>query len=66
MHSKTLRNWRAKRAGGRITIYGDEGTGAASRNTKIVGVDTITPGAVHEGVCYALDKDGVTHTLLLN
>lgn len=66
MHSKTLRNWRAKRAGGRITIYGDEGVGSSVRTTKIVGVDTITPGAVHEGACFALDKDGVTHTLLLN
>lgn len=63
MHSKTLANWRAKRAGGRITIYGD--CQQTKKLTKIVGVDTITPGLVAEKCCHALDRDGVTHTLLL-
>ncbi len=63
MHSKTLIKWRAKRAGGRITVYGED---AETRdNTKIVGIDVITPGTINEGVCYALDRHGVTHTLLL-
>lgn len=64
MHGKTLANWRAKRAGGRITVYGDDAKTRAT--TKIVGVDTITPGEVHQGICRAIDKNGVTHTLLLN
>lgn len=66
MHSKTLANWRAKRAGGRITVYGDEVVRGHTVNTKIVGIDTITPGMFHEGACYATDKDGITHKLVLN
>lgn len=64
MHSKTLANWRAKRAGGRITIYGDNADNGEL--TKLVGVDTIIPGLAVEGCCYATDKDNVTHKLLLN
>ena len=60
-----LKNWSAKRAGGRITIVGVEiETGDPK---KIVGVDCITPVEVVEAplnlVCLALDKDGVYHGL---
>lgn len=37
MHKK-LSNWKAKRAGGRMTIYGTDESG---NGTKIVGVDQI-------------------------
>lgn len=49
---RTLKNWTAKRAGGRITIYGKDEAGA---ETKVVGVDSIT--ADSRGVI-ALVKDG--------
>lgn len=53
----TLSNWKAKRAGGRITIYGVDQNGIS---TKIVGVDRIEPSA---GFCIATDKDGAAHRL---
>lgn len=54
----SINNWRAKRAGGRITVYGEEsGTG---KQLKIVGVDQIVPGP---GFCVATDKNGVSHRL---
>lgn len=63
MH-KTLKNWRAKRAGGRITVYGED---AATRaQTKIVGVDTIEPPAIPGDLhVLAKDKAGITHKLLI-
>ncbi len=57
---KTLINWRAKRAGGRITIYGTD----RDTNTpmKAVGIDTIEgagSGAAQGFACpVATDKDG--------
>lgn len=65
MHGKTLANWRAKRAGGRITVYGDD-VDRGNALTKVVGIDTITPGSRVEGRCEALAHDGTTHYLLLN
>jgi hypothetical protein len=59
MH-KTLKNWRAKRAGGRITVYGTDATTGAE--TKIVAVDEIRPSKVQG--CIAVDKDGTVHQLL--
>jgi hypothetical protein len=44
MHSKTLKDWRAKRAGGRITVYGTDV--ATGQETKIPGVDSIIPAAL--------------------
>lgn len=52
-----LFNWKAKRAGGRITVYGEDAYGKAE---KIVGVDVIQPSV--DGIV-AVDKNGVTHRL---
>jgi hypothetical protein len=59
MH-KTLRQWRARRAGGRITVYGECNT--TRTPTKITNVDTITTSSA--GHVVAIDKDNVTHYLL--
>ena len=54
-----LTNWKARRAGGRITVTGiDIDTGEAA---KIVGVDVIEPSG--KGRIVALDKNNVAHTL---
>lgn len=60
----TLKNWKAKRAGGRITVYGlDHETG---KEIKLVGVDRIEPSNRPEAMCVlAYDKDGSTHTLAI-
>ena len=56
----TLKNWHAKRAGGRITIYGtDIDNGDAARITR---VDKIEPTDNH---CVATVDGGTTHKLLL-
>lgn len=54
-----LFKWKAKRAGGRITVYGEDAEGLPH---KVVGVDQITPAAGH-GHCVATDKNGESHTL---
>lgn len=54
----TLKNWRARRAGGRITVVGTE---ADERPGKIVGVDVIEPRG---GRIIATDKHGTEHELL--
>jgi len=54
----TLRHWKARRAGGRITINGvDALTGVSC---KVVGVDVIEP---RNGRVVAVDKAGGEHTL---
>lgn len=60
---RTLRNWKAKRAGGRITVYGtDIDTGAA---TKITNIDEINPPSSHAAhEVEALDKHGTVHRLI--
>lgn len=58
MH-KTLKNWRARRAGGRITVYGEHHE--TGQLEKITNVDTIEPWF---GACRATDKAGVEHRLL--
>jgi len=63
----TLIDWKAKRAGGRITVYGKNAeTGA---EIKIVGVDVITPASERplysRRPCEAVDMHGVKHTLLV-
>lgn len=59
----TLRNWRARRAGGRITVYGEDDSGASS---KVVGVDVIEPRntAGRVGV-FAITKDNILHELIV-
>lgn len=57
----TLRSWRARRAGGRITVYGE--CQETRTPTKITNVDVIEPGL--GGKCIATDKNKVAHTLLL-
>lgn len=52
-----LTNWKARRAGGRITI---NGTGEDGKPAKIVGVDVIEPLG---GKIVATDKNGESHTL---
>lgn len=62
----TLKNWRAKRAGGRITVYGkDAETGA---DVKVTGVDVIEPasrGFMRGKCCAATDHRGITYSLLI-
>jgi hypothetical protein len=62
MHASTptLKNWRAKRAGSRITVYGEDV--ATRKETKITRVDKIEPGWNH---CVATRYDGSTHNLLV-
>lgn len=55
----TLKNWKAKRAGGRITIYGTNAS--TGFKTKIVGVDAIEP---INGKILATDKHGEQFELL--
>lgn len=57
----TLTNWKAKRAGGRITIYGTEADGSAG---KIVGVDVIDAPIAPRIYPIATDKNGVQHCLV--
>lgn len=59
MH-KTLTNWKARRAGGRITVNGTDQHG---KPAKIVGVDVIQPSDGNRDCVYATDKDGVSHVL---
>lgn len=56
-----LKNWTAKRAGGRITVYGVDP--ATNKDVKIVGVDMIEAAAVLPFVI-ATDKDGTRHELI--
>jgi hypothetical protein len=66
----TLKDWKARRAGGRITVNGvDNATG---QPVKIVGVDVITPGQGKVGPTFkarpfatAVDKHGTEHTLII-
>lgn len=62
MH-KTLKNWRARRAGGRITVYGEDPE--TNQQVKITNVDAITPGHAPGGYCVAVDKNSVPHRLLI-
>lgn len=55
-----LYNWKARRAGGRITITGKTKLG---QTDKIVGVDYIEP--MTNTCCRAVDKDHVEHRLHL-
>ncbi len=52
-----LTNWKARRAGGRITINGTDQNGEPA---KIVGVDVIEPRG---RLIVAVDKDGGEHIL---
>jgi hypothetical protein len=55
---QTLINWTAKRAGGRITVYGvDQETG---QPVRVVGVDTISPQEVwpKPSLPHAVTHDG--------
>ena len=54
-----LFNWKARRAGGRITVTGKDSGGDAA---KIVGVDVIEP---RNGRIIAKDKTGEEHLLVL-
>lgn len=54
-----LFDWKARRAGGRITISGKDSGGASA---KIVGVEAITS---RSGRVFATDKDGEEHDLVL-
>lgn len=55
-----LTNWKARRAGGRITVNGTLPDGTPG---KIVGVDVIVPGPREAAYCVATDKNGVEHHL---
>lgn len=62
---KTLRNWYAQRAGGRITVYGDDIQTRLS--TKITNVDTIKPPvSAAEHFVLATDKHGTVHKLVFS
>lgn len=53
----TLKNWSARRSGGRITINGSRHGGTL----KVPNVDTIV---CRDGKVIATDKDGATYQLL--
>ncbi len=57
MDFETIYAWTAKRAGGRITVYGKTREGNARR---IVGVDFID---TNDGKVRAQDKDGTNYWL---
>lgn len=59
MH-KTLKNWRARRSGNGMTVYGEATTGGAL--VKITEVVSIEPGKAE---CIATDKSGLQHRLAL-
>lgn len=60
---RTLRNWTAKRAGGRITVYGYEDRGdPRPYEVRVPHVDTIKP---HDGRVVATNKDGEAFELAL-
>lgn len=59
MH-KTLRNWRVKRSGNGMTVYGELDRG--SQLAKITDVVEITPNS--SGTVSATDRDGARHILL--
>lgn len=56
---RTLKNWTAKRAGGRITVYGFDESG---KGVKVVGVDCIVGNSGH---CIATDKTGENVKLII-
>lgn len=56
-----LRNWTAKRAGGRITIYAE---GLDGRSRRITNVDTIRGGDIWEAHPIARDAKGEEYRLL--
>jgi hypothetical protein len=63
MDFETIFDWTAKRAGGRITVYGKTKAGDVRR---LVGVDRIQPGGTAEGNrVFAIDKDGCKYVLAL-
>lgn len=53
-----LKHWRAKRAGGRITIYGK---GPDGQDRRVPHVDTIEASSPYP---VAVDKDGARYRLL--
>lgn len=56
----TLKDWKARRAGGRITVNGKNADNGLAQ--KIVGVDVIEP---RDGKIIATDKDGQEHELAI-
>lgn len=59
----TLRKFYVKRAGGRMTAYGEDiETGHPAKITNIDRIDPPTNNALHEVV--ATDKNGVKHRLV--
>lgn len=54
----TLKNWRAKRAGAAITVYGEDTT--TKHEIKITRIQHIKPGM---DCCIATGHDGLQHTL---
>lgn len=58
----TLRNWTAKRAGGRITLAGYNVDADLNPFVKVVGIDIIT-GNSASGIT-ATHKSGVTYKLV--
>lgn len=57
---QTIKNWQARRAGGRITIYGKNEQGG---EMKIVGVDQIKGPGPAGGLPIATDKNGTDYAL---
>lgn len=57
-----LTNWKARRAGGRITV---NGTGPDGQPAKIVGVDVIEPNPGNNNFVRATDKNNVAHSLAI-
>lgn len=63
--TKSVKNWRARRAGGRITVYGEDAK--TSEPVRITRIDVIRPGtAPGNNCCIAIGHDKVEHHLLLS
>lgn len=60
MDIESITSWEAKRAGGRITVYGTDST---NKKTKIVGVDSIR---VINGRVVATDLNKVDYHLVVD
>ena len=61
---KTLKNWRARRSSGKMTVYGEDAD--TGKVDKITRVDTIKPGKRGANCVIAIRSDNTEHHLLLS
>ena len=63
LQTKRLKNWRARRAGGKMTVYGEHAD--TGQPDKVTQIDTIVPGKPQSNCCIAKRADGSAHHLLM-